>query len=75
MFCPCDIFKKAKEKDVTIDYMPFETIRGCILRFGEKHHVGIAEHLPEVGKRQTIAHELAHLEDETEDGVWAFRSE
>lgn len=75
IFCPCDINKEAQKNNVTIDYMPFETLRGCIVKFWEKHHVWISENLPERSMRQTIAHELAHLETDTVDSVWAFRSE
>lgn len=75
MFCPCDIIKKADEENVTIDYMPFRHLRGCIVRSWDRYHVGIADNLPERSMRMTVAHELWHLETETIDSVWTFRSE
>lgn len=75
MFSPPSITKIIKEKEVTVDEYPFESIKGCVLKKNNCYHVGISSRLDEVKKRMTICHEVAHIEDETVDSVWTFRSE
>lgn len=75
MFAPIDITWEAKSRGVTLDEYPFEHIRGCVCRADDRYHIGIASHLDPIKKRMCVAHELAHIEDDTIDSVHIFIAE
>ena len=65
-----DIYGPARLRDVTtIKHYDFSEIDGICIRIWDHQYVGIRFGMNEVEDRETIAHELAYLEDGTENTV------
>ncbi len=64
-----DIYSLARQRDIRVKKYSFMDIDGICTRRGENQYVWIREWMTEVQARETIAHEMGHLIDGTEDHV------
>ena len=62
-----DIYMTAHNRWVIVKHYNFSEIDGICTRFGDSQYIGIRSGMNETDDRETIAHELAHLEDGTEN--------
>lgn len=64
-----DVYWLARSQDIRIKHYNFSDIDGICTRRWEKTYVGIRKGMSEIKTRETIAHEMGHLIDGTENVV------
>lgn len=74
-FSPVDIEEEVKTRGYTTDILDFREIRGCVIQSQEEYHIFLSSNLDPIKKRMCVAHELAHIEDDSIDSVHVFLAE
>lgn len=66
---PTDIYKTAHDKWVRVNHYNFSEVDGICTSLGDNKYIWIRSGMDEIEDREILAHELAHLDDWTENIV------
>lgn len=75
MSSPVDILALAKNRNIRIYHLDFEYVDGIVARYNGKPRIAVNSRLDERASRFTVAHEMAHLEDDTVDCAYSLIAE
>lgn len=64
-----DIGRTVRNKGIRIKRYTFLEVSGICVRTSKNRYIGVKTGMNEIDERETIAHELAHFEDGSEDTV------
>lgn len=70
-----DIFSLARTRGVRVYHMTFESVDGIAVRYHGSPRIAVNARLDERRTRFVVAHELAHIEDETVGPAYCLMAE